>query len=95
MDLSSGCGNRLTRVEDLVKVTTYLTNGEQVEANSRIRQQQLGTAKPALTVLIVQTLDSQWLLEVEAIAAAKSNNESASRFRSTPYKQPHGATCPD
>lgn len=56
--------------EHLVKVTTYLTDPSQAEANSRIRQACLGEARPALTVVIARTLDSVWLLEIEAIAAA-------------------------
>lgn len=58
--------------ENLVKVTTYLTSAEQAGANSQIRQQRLGSVQPALTVLVVQTLDVQWLLEIEAIAAAEA-----------------------
>lgn len=58
--------------ENLVKVTTFLTSPDQAEANSQIRQQRLGSAQPALTVLIVQTLEPAWLLEIEAIAAAES-----------------------
>lgn len=56
--------------EHLVKVTTYLTNIEQVELNSRIRQQRIGDTQPTLTIILVQTLESKWLLEIEAIAAA-------------------------
>ena len=58
--------------DHLVKITTYLTDANQVEANGRIRQQRLGTVKPALTVMIARTLESQWLLEIEAIAAAEA-----------------------
>ena len=56
-------------VANLVKVTTFLTHRDQASANSHIRQQVLGTHTPALTVIIAQTLDSAWLLEIEAIAA--------------------------
>ncbi|MFM7424557.1 MAG: RidA family protein [Elainella sp.] len=56
--------------DNLVKVTTFLTSADQAEANSQIRQQRLGSAQPALTVLVVQTLEPRWLLEIEAIAAA-------------------------
>lgn len=55
--------------EHLVKVTTYLTDRGQAEANSRIRQARLGAVRPTLTVVVAQTLDPAWLLEVEAIAA--------------------------
>jgi 2-iminobutanoate/2-iminopropanoate deaminase len=56
-------------VADLVKVTTYLTSRDQAEANGRIRREVLGSLRPALTVVVVNTLASQWLLEIEAIAA--------------------------
>jgi enamine deaminase RidA (YjgF/YER057c/UK114 family) len=56
--------------EHLVKVTTYLTGREQAESNSRIRRERLGDARPALTVMVAQTLEAEWLLEVEAVAAA-------------------------
>ena len=48
----------------------YLTDRDQADANGRIRREVLpaGT-RPALTVLVAQTLESPWLLEIEAIAA--------------------------
>lgn len=55
---------------DLVKVTTFLTDPGQVETNARVRARALGDASPALTVVVVRTLDPRWLLEVEAVAAA-------------------------
>lgn len=55
--------------DNLIKVTTYLTHADQVQQNSVIRQLMLGPAHPALTVIIAQTLESKWLLEIEAIAA--------------------------
>ena len=56
---------------NLVKVTTFLTDREHAEANSRIRRERLGAHAPALTVMVAQTLDSRWLLEIEAVAAAE------------------------
>lgn len=53
----------------LVKVVTFLTDRSQAEANSEIRREVLGSHEPALTVIVAQTLDSRWLLEIEAIAA--------------------------
>ncbi|WP_394823800.1 RidA family protein [Pendulispora albinea] len=55
--------------EHLVKVTTYLTHRDQAEANSRIRRRILGDTSPALTVIVAQTLESPWLLEIDAIAS--------------------------
>ncbi|WP_027575637.1 RidA family protein [Bradyrhizobium sp. WSM1743] len=56
-------------VEHLVKVTTFLTDRSQVIANRAIRRAMLGEHQPALTVVVVETVDSKWLLEIEAIAA--------------------------
>jgi 2-iminobutanoate/2-iminopropanoate deaminase len=56
-------------VAHLVKVTTYLTSQHQADTNGRIRREVLGPVKPALTVVVVQTLEPQWLLEIEAVAA--------------------------
>jgi 2-iminobutanoate/2-iminopropanoate deaminase len=55
---------------NFVKVTTFLTRREDADANSRIRREHLGSHAPALTVIIAQTLDPRWLLEIEAVAAA-------------------------
>jgi 2-iminobutanoate/2-iminopropanoate deaminase len=57
--------------EHLVKVTTYLTNRNQAERNGEIRRKFLRDLQPALTVVVVQTLDPKWLLEIEAIAVAE------------------------
>jgi 2-iminobutanoate/2-iminopropanoate deaminase len=58
------------RPEHLVKVTTYLTSRDQAEINGRVRRERLGELRPALTVVIAQTFAAEWLLEIEAIAAA-------------------------
>ena len=57
-------------VNHLVKITTYLTDRGQADSNGRIRREVLGEHRPALTVIVAQTLASPWLLEIEAIAAA-------------------------
>ncbi|MCS3895724.1 enamine deaminase RidA (YjgF/YER057c/UK114 family) [Bradyrhizobium japonicum USDA 38] len=56
-------------VGHLVKVTTFLTDRTQVVTNRTIRRAVLGDYQPALTVVVVETVDSKWLLEIEAIAA--------------------------
>lgn len=56
--------------EHLVKVTTYLTSRDQAEINGQVRRERLGVVRPALTVVIVQTFAPEWLLEIEAVAAA-------------------------
>jgi 2-iminobutanoate/2-iminopropanoate deaminase len=61
--------NLLAVLADAVKVTTFLTDRDQADVNSRIRRERLGAARPALTVVVAATLESQWMLEIEAIAA--------------------------
>jgi len=56
-------------VEHLVKITTFLTDRNQVVANRAIRRKMLAEHEPASTVMIAQTVDGKWLLEIEAIAA--------------------------
>lgn len=56
---------------NLVKVTTYLTDAKHSQITGDIRRRKLGNLRPALTVVVVQTLDSAWLLEIEAIAVAE------------------------
>lgn len=56
-------------VTDLVKVTTFLTDREYADVNSRVRRERLGSHAPALTVIVAQTLDPRWLLEIESMAA--------------------------
>lgn len=56
-------------VEHLIKITTFLTDRSQVAANRAIRRKMLAGNEPASTVMIAETVDGKWLLEIEAIAA--------------------------
>jgi len=56
-------------VENLVKINTFLTDRNQVVANRAIRRKMLRGHEPASTVIIAETVDDKWLLEIEAIAA--------------------------
>ena len=56
--------------ENIVKVNTYLADRAHAAENSRIRQAVLGKHRPALTVVIADIYDPQWLLEIEVVAAA-------------------------
>jgi 2-iminobutanoate/2-iminopropanoate deaminase len=56
-------------IEHLVQVRTFLTDRSQLLANRAIRQRMLAGHEPALTVMVAETVDSKWLLEIEAIAA--------------------------
>ncbi len=53
----------------LIKGTTSLTDRAQAAPNREIRTCRLHGARPAMTVIVVQTLDAEWLLEIDAVAA--------------------------
>lgn len=54
---------------DLVKVTTYLARRSDKTLNREVRERILGNHMPALTVVIAEIFDDDWLVEIEAIAA--------------------------
>ncbi|RVM14186.1 RidA family protein [Sinorhizobium meliloti] len=54
---------------DIVKVTTYLADRQNVMENREIRNDYLGSLAPAMTVVITGIFDSAWLMEVEVVAA--------------------------
>src|SRR5688572_26679162 len=45
---------------NLVKVTTFLTDPEQTIANREVRRHRVGDNRPALTVVVARTLQSDW-----------------------------------
>ena len=56
---------------DLVKVTTFLINRADLPMARTVRERMLHGAEPASTLLFVAGLASpEWLVEIEAIAAA-------------------------
>jgi 2-iminobutanoate/2-iminopropanoate deaminase len=57
-------------IENLAKVTTYLSDRAYRAANSRIRAEVLGDYCPALTIIITGIYAEEWLLEIEAVAVA-------------------------
>ena len=57
-------------VENLVKITTFLSSREHSVQNREARKAALGSHAPALTVIITGIFDERWLLEIEAVAAA-------------------------
>ena len=57
-------------LDNLVKVTTYLSDRRYGLENRAVRQEVLGDRRPALTVVITGIFDEAWLLEIEAVAAA-------------------------
>lgn len=56
-------------VQNIAKVTTFLSDRRYTESNSAIRRDVLGPHEPALTVVITRLYDPAWLLEIEAIVA--------------------------
>lgn len=56
-------------LDDLVKVTIFLSDRRFADENRRAREEALGGRRVALTVIIAGIFDSSWLLEIEAVAA--------------------------
>jgi 2-iminobutanoate/2-iminopropanoate deaminase len=57
-------------LDNLVKVTTFLSDRRYRTDNSLVRREVLKHRTPALTIIIADIYDEAWLLEIEAIAAA-------------------------
>ncbi len=57
-------------LDNVVKVTTFLSDRQFAGENSAVRAQMLGNRSPALTVIIAGIFDPTWLLEIEVVAAA-------------------------
>lgn len=57
-------------LENIVKHTTFLADRRYRDENGAVRREILGDLKPAITVIIAEIYDENWLLEIEAIAAA-------------------------
>ena len=56
-------------VDNIVRVTSYLTDRSQVEANQDARVAALGGRAVPTTAIVVQTLSDDWLIEIEVVAA--------------------------
>ena len=57
-------------LDNLVKVTYFLSDRKYIPEYRRVRQEVLGDRRIALTTIITGIFDEKWLLEIEAIAAA-------------------------
>lgn len=57
-------------LDNLVKVTTFLSDRQYRRENYEVRHEILQGRSPALTIIIAGIYDEAWLLEIEAIAAA-------------------------
>lgn len=57
-------------LDNLVKVTTFLSDRRHGPQNRAVREAALAGRSVALTVIITGIFEEQWLLEIEAVAAA-------------------------
>lgn len=57
-------------VDNIVRLTSYLTDRAYAEANARARVAALNGRVIPTTAIVAQTLVSDWLVEIEVIAAA-------------------------
>ena len=56
-------------LDNLIKVTIFLSDRRYSMDNRRVRQEVMGDRKIALSVIIAGIFDEQWLLEIEGVAA--------------------------
>lgn len=57
-------------VDNIVRVTSYMTDPGYAEANAAARVAALGGRPVPTTAIVVQTLEPEWLIEIEIIAAS-------------------------
>ena len=57
-------------LDNLVKVTIFLSGREHIADYRRVRQEVLQGRKIGLTTIIAGIFDERWLIEIEAMAAA-------------------------
>ena len=57
-------------LDNLVKVTTFLSDRSYALENREVRVRRLAGRQPALTVIITGIFDESWLVEIEAVASA-------------------------
>jgi enamine deaminase RidA (YjgF/YER057c/UK114 family) len=56
--------------DNIVRLTSYLRDASYAEANATARLRALGERRIPTTAIVVQTLESDWLVELEIVAAA-------------------------
>jgi 2-iminobutanoate/2-iminopropanoate deaminase len=56
---------------NIVRLTSYLRDASYAEANAAARLKALGTRRIPTTAIVAQTLESDWLVEIEIVAAAE------------------------
>ncbi|WP_433575487.1 RidA family protein [Nocardia brasiliensis] len=56
-------------VDNIVRLTSYLRDPDYADANAAARVAALGGRTVPTTAIVVQTLVSEWLVEIEVVAA--------------------------
>ena len=57
-------------VDNIVRLTSYLRDADYAEANAQARIKALGDRRIPTTAIVVETLQPDWLIELEIIAAS-------------------------
>ncbi len=57
-------------VDNIVRLTSYLTDHDFAEANAAARSRALGDRRVPTAAIVVKTLLPEWLVEIEVVAAA-------------------------
>jgi 2-iminobutanoate/2-iminopropanoate deaminase len=57
-------------IDNIVRLTSYLRDAAYADANAQARIAALGDRRIPTTAIVVQTLQPDWLIELEIIAAA-------------------------
>ena len=57
-------------VDNIVRLTSYLRDASYAEANAQARIAALGDRRIPTTAIVVETLQPDWLIELEVIAAS-------------------------
>lgn len=57
-------------MDNIIRVTSYLTDPAHAEKNQNARLKTLGERRIPTTAIVVQTLETRWLVEIEIIAMA-------------------------
>ncbi|MBC9033570.1 RidA family protein [Sphingomonas sp. JC676] len=56
--------------DNIVRLTSYMRDAAYADANARARCSALGERRIPTIALVAQTLDPDWLIEIELVAAA-------------------------
>ena len=56
--------------DNIVRLTSYLRDASYAQANAAARCAALGDRRIPTTAIVVQTLEEEWLVELEVVAAA-------------------------